>query len=114
MADRQNRQRRWWRRVKPTHPVAAVQAIEALEAKIKPDFKVAVGAGAIALGCLVVGVDLGGVNRHGQLRWLVIGLTIGFVVLGALAVRSAGRELNRIAKVRAGIPAASALRTLAL
>jgi small-conductance mechanosensitive channel len=95
----------------PVHPAAAIQA---LEAKIKPDFKVAVGAGVLALACLIVGVKLGGVNRHGQLRFLVIGLTVGFVVLGALAVRSAGRELNRIAKVRAGIPAASALRTLAL
>jgi small-conductance mechanosensitive channel len=85
-----------------------------LEAKIKPDFKVALGAGVLALACLIVGVKLGGVNRHGQLRYVVIGLTAGFVLLGAIAVRSTGRELNRIAKIRASIPAASALRTLAL
>jgi small-conductance mechanosensitive channel len=95
----------------PVHPAAAIQA---LEAKIKPDFKVAVGAGVLALACLIVGVKLGGVNRHGQLRYLVVGLTVGFVLFGAIAVRSAGRELNRIAKIRASIPAASALRTLAL
>jgi small-conductance mechanosensitive channel len=95
----------------PVHPAAAIQA---LEAKIKPDFKVAVGAGVLALACLIVGVKLGGVNRHGQLRYVVVGLTVGFVLLGAISVRSAGRELNRIAKIRASIPAASALRTLAL
>jgi small-conductance mechanosensitive channel len=91
-----------------------VKALEALEARIKPDFKLALGAGLIALTSLVIGVDLGGVKRHGHLRWLVVALTIAFVVLGALAVRSFGRELNRIAKVRAGVPAASALRTLSL
>jgi small-conductance mechanosensitive channel len=96
------------------HPVQAVKALEALERRIKPDFKLALGAGLISLICLVIGVDLGGVKRHGHLRWLVVALTITFVVLGALAVRSFGRELNRIAKDRAGVPAASALRTLAL
>ena len=62
------------RRAKPTTPAAALQA---LEARLKPDFKRAIGAGVIALGCLVAGVDLGGVNRHGSWRWLVVGLTIG-------------------------------------
>ena len=116
MPDQSPRWRRLSARLRPraAHPVQALQALEALEAKLKPDFKVALGAGAAALVCLVVGVDLGGVKRHGQLRWLDIGLTIAFVVLGSIAVRSTGRELNRIAKVRAGIPAASALRTLSL
>src|ERR1700749_4251603 len=84
-------------------PDPAVAALEALEAKIKPDFKLAVGAGLAALACLVVGVDLGGVHRHGPLRWVNSGLTVGFVVLGAACVRSTGRELNRIAKVRADV-----------
>jgi small-conductance mechanosensitive channel len=61
-----------------------------------------------------VGIDMGGVDRKGSLRWVVIGLTIGFVVFGSVAVRSTARELNRIAKARAGVPAASALRTLTL
>jgi small-conductance mechanosensitive channel len=109
--------RRWLRPSRGrelAHPVQAVKALEALEARIKPDFKLALGAGLIALTSLVIGVDLGGVKRHGHLRWVVVALTIAFVVLGALAVRSFGRELNRIAKVRAGVPAASALRTLSL
>jgi len=95
-------------------PVPAVEALQALEAKIKPDFKVAVGTGAIALSSLIIGVDLGGVHRPGHLRWLTITLTIAFAVFGAACVRSTGRELNRIAKVRAGVAAASALRTLCL
>jgi small-conductance mechanosensitive channel len=108
---------RWWSRSTPAplavthHPGAALQA---LEAHIKPDFKLAVGTGVIALACLVVGVDLGGVKRHDHLRFLVIALTIAFVVLGAFAVRATGRELHRITRVRAGLPAASALRTLSL
>jgi small-conductance mechanosensitive channel len=116
MADRPSRWRKIGAGLRPTaeHPVQALQALEALESKLKPDFKVGIGSGTVALVCLIVGVDLGGVNRHGHLRYLNIALTVGYVVFGALAVRSTGRELNRIAKVRAGIPAASALRTMAL
>ncbi len=116
MADRPSRWRIIGAGLRPTaeHPVQALQALEALESKLKPDFKLAIGAGTAALICLIVGVDLGGVNRHGHLRYLNIALTAGYVAFGALAVRSGGRELNRIAKVRAGVPAASALRTMAL
>jgi small-conductance mechanosensitive channel len=92
----------------------AAIALHALDARLKPDFRRAIGAGAIAMACLIVGVDLGGVNRHGNLRGVVIGLTVGFVFFGAIAVRSTGRELNRVARDRAGIAAASALRTLSL
>jgi small-conductance mechanosensitive channel len=95
-------------------PVPAVEALGALEARIKPDFKIAVGAGAVSLASLIIGVDLGGVHRPGHSRWIPIGLTIAFVVFGAECVRSTGRELNRIARARAGVPAASALRTLCL
>jgi small-conductance mechanosensitive channel len=88
--------------------------LQTLEERIRPDFTRALAAGTLALACLVVGVDLGGVKRHDHLRWVNIALTVAFVVFGAIAVRSAGREINRIARHRAGIPAASALRTISL
>ncbi len=81
---------------------------------MKPDFKLALGAGILALACLVVGVNLGGIHRHGSLRWAVAGLTAGYALLGAIAVRSAAREISRLSKPHAGFAAASALRTLCL
>jgi small-conductance mechanosensitive channel len=88
--------------------------LQTLETKIRPDFTRAVAAGVLSLACLVVGVDIGGVKRHGKLGWIAIVLTIGFVVFGAIATRSAGREITRVTRHRAGIPAASALRTVFL
>jgi small conductance mechanosensitive channel len=84
--------------------------LSSLEARIKPDFKRAVSAGVLSVICLAVGNDLGGVRRHGHLRWLTIVLTVAFVVLAAGATRSAGREAFRIAELRGGPAAASALR----
>jgi small conductance mechanosensitive channel len=111
MADRERR--KFWLRAAPDL-AASRDAFIALEARIKPDFKRAVGAGIIALACLVIGVNLGGINRHGHLRWVVVAVTIGFAAVGWIAVRSAAREINRISKPRAGFAAASALRTLCL
>jgi small-conductance mechanosensitive channel len=92
----------------------AAQALQDLDARIRLDFKRALGFGFVALGCLIAGAYLGGVTRHGTLKWVVVGLTVGFVAFGALAVRSTARELSRVARSRAGFPAASALRTLCL
>lgn len=81
-----------------------------LESRIKPDFRRAVGLGVAAIICLGVGDNLGGVRRHDHLKFLVIGLTVAFAVLGASAVRSAGRESFRVSSTRSGPSAASALR----
>jgi small conductance mechanosensitive channel len=97
--------------VTPSRPLNR-ETLISLEAKIKPDFKRAVGAGLLSIICLAVGNDLGGVRRDGNLRWLAIGLTIAFVVLAAGATRSAGRESFRIAEQRGGPATASALRLL--
>ncbi|MCW2490756.1 MAG: small mechanosensitive ion channel protein MscS, partial [Frankiales bacterium] len=64
-------------------------ALLTLDAKIKPDFKRAVGAGVLAIVCLGVGDNLGGVHRTGQIRFVALGLVIAFVVFGVGAVRSA-------------------------
>jgi small conductance mechanosensitive channel len=81
-----------------------------IEARIKPDFKRAVGAGLFAIVALAVGNNLGGVRRQDHLKWLVVALTIAFVVVGAGAVRSAARETFRISAQRGGAATAAALR----
>jgi small-conductance mechanosensitive channel len=98
-----------FRQLPAEHP-----GLQTLETKIRPDFTRAVAAGVLALACLIVGVDIGGVKRHGHLGWVAIALTIAFVAFGAMCIRSAGREITRVARHRAGIPAASALRTIFL
>jgi small-conductance mechanosensitive channel len=81
-----------------------------LEARIRPDFRRAVGLGLAAIICLAVGDNLGGVHRHDHLKPVVIGLTLAFAVLGVWAVRSAGRESFRVSSARSGPAAGSALR----
>jgi small-conductance mechanosensitive channel len=87
-------------------------ALLTLDAKIKPDFKRAVGAGVLAIVCLGVGDNLGGVHRTGQIRFVALGLVIAFVVFGVGAVRSAARESFRISAARGGPATASALRLI--
>jgi small conductance mechanosensitive channel len=100
----------------PAAPVIAqaTLAIQALDSRVRLDFKRAIVAGILSLGCLIAGVDLGGITENGTRRWVVLGLTIAFVVFGALGVRSAARELNRFARHKAGYSTASALRTICL
>jgi small-conductance mechanosensitive channel len=83
-----------------------------LDAKIKPDFKRAVGAGVLAIVCLGTGDNLGGVHRTGRIRLVVLGLVIAFAVFGVGAVRSAARESFRITAARGGPATASALRLI--
>jgi len=85
-------------------------ALLAFEARIRPDFKRAVAAGVLAVVCLAIDNGLGGVSRRDHLRYVAIGLTILFAVLGVVAVRSAARELHRLCLHRAGASAASAIR----
>jgi small-conductance mechanosensitive channel len=88
------------------------EALQALEARIKPDFRRAVVAGLVALVCLGFGAHLGGISRTDHWRYFVIGVTVGFGLFGVLAVRSAAREIGRISVAKAGISAATLLRTL--
>jgi small conductance mechanosensitive channel len=97
--------------VTPSNPLNR-ETLISLEARIKPDFKRAVLAGVLAIVCLAVGNNLGGVSREGNLRWVAVGLTVAFVVLAAGATRSAGREAFRISEQRGGPATASALRLL--
>ena len=87
-------------------------ALSTLDARIKPDFRKAVGAGLLAMVCLGSGDSLGGIGRSDRLRFVVIGLTLAFAVLGAGSVRLAGREAFRVTAQRNGPAAASALRLI--
>ncbi|UQX88770.1 mechanosensitive ion channel family protein [Jatrophihabitans telluris] len=102
----------WIPRSAETGRPLGTEALLSLEARIKPDFKRAVGLGVLAVICLGVGDNLGGIRRNDHWKFLVIGLTVGFAVLGASAVRSAGRETFRVSEVRGGPATASALRLL--
>ncbi len=101
------------RRATPTVLPAGRDALLAFEARIRPDFTRAVVGGLAALVCLAVGNSLGGVRRHDHWRFVAIGLTVLFAVLGWMAVRSAAREVHRLCLQRAGATAASALRLVA-
>jgi len=98
--------------LKPTNRSArrGREALLTLDARIKPDFKRAVILGIAALVGLAVGDRLGGVNRDGRMRFVILGLIVGFTVFGAGAVRSAGREVFRVSSLRSGPGTASALR----
>jgi small-conductance mechanosensitive channel len=110
----QNREPRWrWTiRRDGTGLPAPREALQALEAKIRPDFKRAVAGGILAFVLLAVSVDMGGVHRHGRLRFVAIGAGIAFALVGLVAVRSAARETGRIAHVRASGTAGAGLYVL--
>lgn len=64
-------------------------------------------AAVLATIGLSVGDSLGGLRRHDQLRWVVVGSAVGFVLFGVIAVRGAARQVARLSEPRAGIGAAS-------
>lgn len=55
-----------------------------------------------------------GPRRHDQLRWVVVGSTVGFALFGVIAVRGAARQVARLSEPRAGIGNASALHLAVL
>ncbi len=85
-------------------------ALLALDARIKPDFKRAVALGLLAVIALAVGDNLGGIERNGKVKVVVIVLTVLFAAFGFTATRSAARETFRINEARNGPATASALR----
>jgi len=54
-------------------------------------------------------MNLGGVHRHDMYRYLAIGLTVAFVILGASAIRSASRDIQALSQTRVGPSAGSIL-----
>jgi small-conductance mechanosensitive channel len=54
-------------------------------------------------------MNLGGVHRQDMYRYLAIGLTVAFVILGASAIRSASRDIQALSQTRVGPSAGSVL-----
>jgi len=54
-------------------------------------------------------MNLGGVHRQDVYRYLAIGLTVAFVILGASAIRSASRDIQALSQTRVGPSAGSIL-----
>lgn len=79
---------------------------------IRATFTRVLAAAVLATIGLGVGDSLRGLRRHDQLRWVVVGSAVGFVLFGVIAVRGAARQVARLSEPRAGIGAASALHLL--
>jgi small-conductance mechanosensitive channel len=93
---------------------AAPTALEALEAELRPDFRRAVVAGALALVALTAGSNLGGLHAPAsQTKLIVIGLAVVFAFVGIVAVRSIANGVARAAS-HASIGAASTIKVLCL
>jgi small-conductance mechanosensitive channel len=54
-------------------------------------------------------MNLGGVHRQDMYRYLAIGLTVAFMILGASAIRSASRDIQALSQTRVGPSAGSIL-----
>ena len=79
----------------------------------RPNFRRGLITGILAVAALIAGVNLGGVHRDDDYRYLVIGLTAAFVLLGVSAIRSTGRDIVALSQTRVGAPAATILRFIA-
>ncbi len=98
----------------PVDTQAALGAAARLDAAIRPDFRRALLAGVGAIITLSVGSTIGNGlhSRALHTKLAIIGLAVGFVILGVLAVRSAGSEVNRVVRARGGPSAGTTVRLL--
>src|SRR6478672_10215061 len=67
----------------------------------RPNFRRSIITGVLAIAALIAGMNLGGVHRQDMYRYLAIGLTVAFVILGASAIRSASRDIQALSQTRA-------------
>src|SRR6185437_415923 len=75
----------------------------------RPNFRRSIITGVLAIAALIAGMNLGGVHRQDMYRYLAIGLTVAFVILGASAIRSASRDIQALSQTRVGPSAGSVL-----
>ena len=93
---------------------AALGAAQKIEAVIHPDFRRALVAGVGAVIALSFGSAYGNGlhSRELHVKLVDIGLTVAFVILGVLAVRSAANEVARVVRSRGGASAGTTVRLL--
>jgi small conductance mechanosensitive channel len=75
----------------------------------RPNFRRSIITGVLAIAALIAGMNLGGVHRQDMYRYLAIGLTVAFVILGASAIRSASRDIQALSQTRVGPSAGSVM-----
>lgn len=107
-----SRKRRWWRRPHAGASDVVTASGPGLPTGSRPNFRRGLITGALAIICLAAGDNLGGVKRHDEYKWVAFGLAIAFFLLGVSAVRSIGRDIWWITRLRAGADAATAIRVI--
>lgn len=118
-------------RLRGGHPFpGTIDALRAIDARTRPNLKRAIPALLIALASFGFGDHLGGIPRtrdttfamfgwslslsKGQVSVLVLGLSLLFIVAGAIATRSVAGELGRVSKAHGGVAAGSAVRLICM
>ncbi|MCW2547115.1 MAG: small-conductance mechanosensitive channel-like protein [Mycobacterium sp.] len=98
----------------PVDTQAALGAAARIDAAIRPDFRRALVGGVLAIICLSVGSTIGNGlhSRELHTKLAIIGLAVAFVILGVLAVRSAGSEVSRVVRARGGASAGTTVKLL--
>lgn len=73
-------------------------AVEVLENQLRPDFRRACLALALAIAALVAGSDLGGIHApQPRERLIVVGLAAAYIVFGVVGTRSAANQVAKAA-----------------
>jgi hypothetical protein len=100
--------------VLPVDKQAAIGAAQKLESVIHPDFRRALVAGVGAIIALSFGSAYGNGlhSRELHVKLIDIGVTVAFVILAVIAVRSAGNEVARVVRSRGGASAGTTVRLL--
>jgi hypothetical protein len=93
---------------------SAIGAAQKLDAAIHPDFRRALVAGVGAVIALSFGSAYGNGlhSRELHVKLIDVGVTVAFVILGVLAIRSAANEVARVVRSRGGASAGTTVRLL--
>lgn len=108
----------WYKNMRPNEPHASTRILDelrALESRIVPDFRKTLVFGLIALGALIAGDELGGVDSTSpNSRYAAYGCALLVAVFGIAASRTAAREVQRVAVHHGGNAAGTPLRITVL
>jgi Mechanosensitive ion channel len=103
------------RQNEPHASARILDELRAIEFRIVPDFRKTLVFGLIALGALIAGDELGGVNSASpNSKYAAYGCALLVAVFGIAASRTAAREVQRIAVHHGGNAAGTPLRITVL
>lgn len=108
----------WYKNMRQTEPHAPARILDelrAIESRIVPDFRKTLVFGLIALGALIAGDELGGVDSASpNSKYAAYGCAVLVAVFGISASRTAAREVQRVAVHHGGNAAGTPLRITVL